>query len=55
MLENIMEALEEYIEDSKTCYSVLQILEENVADIPAEEENLVSVANAFALGNFGMV
>ena len=42
MLDNIMEGLSEYIENSETCYSVLRLLEENVADIPAVEENQVA-------------
>jgi hypothetical protein len=42
MLENIMQALTEYIENSETCYHVLRILEENVADIPQDEENQVA-------------
>jgi hypothetical protein len=42
LLQNIMQALTVYIENSETCYHVLRVLEEHVADIPEDEENQVA-------------
>jgi hypothetical protein len=41
-LTDIVEALGEHIENSVTCHSLVGVLKENAADIPADEENQVA-------------